>query len=423
MSNIRDLMQQHDTAVAVMTEAAKEMQTPGLAEARLKELQDKFDKAERDEASVTSILTRAKSAERFAKEEAATFIEETENRERTTVKAREKTRLTDAQLRLQNDAFLYAMQYSPEDLTKEERALLGNRIEMRGTSTQIAGTTTLGGFTVPSLLQDEIIKTMKSYAGILQVARIRNTAGGGQIQFPSRNTTGRLAVLTAESGTVAVQDITYAQVVMDAYTYTDKLKISYQLLQDSLLDMNQEFIEAFGESFGRAANASLTTGTGSSQPNGIVTASSVGTTAASTTAVTLNEIIDFSHQVDPAYRDAPTSGYMMNDAILAVIKKLSLAATNYGAGTWQPSLRDGTPATLNGYSYWVNQGMSSAMTTGQKIMLFGDFSKYNVRQVKDMTIMRNDYSDMGTLEVAYIAYARWDGELFDTTAVKHLKLA
>ena len=167
----------------------------------------------------------------------------------------------------------------------------------------------------------------------------------------------------------------------------------------------------------------MTTGTGSSQPNGIVTASSVGTTAASTTAVTLNEIIDFSHQVDPAYRDAPTSGYMMNDAILAVIKKLSLAATNYGAGTWQPSLRDGTPATLNGYSYWVNQGMSSAMTTGQKIMLFGDFSKYNVRQVKDMTIMRNDYSDMGTLEVAYIAYARWDGELFDTTAVKHLKLA
>lgn len=190
MSNIRDLMQQHDTAVAVMTEAAKEMQTPGLTEARLKELQEKFDKAERDEANVTSILTRAKTAERFAKEEAAAVVEEAENRERTTVKAREKTRLTDAQLRLQQDAFLYAMQYSPEDLTKEERALLGNRIEVRGTSTQIAGTTTLGGFTVPTLLQDEIIKTMKSYAGILQVARIRNTANGGQIQFPSRNTTG-----------------------------------------------------------------------------------------------------------------------------------------------------------------------------------------------------------------------------------------
>ena len=423
MSNIRNLMQQHDTAVAVMTEAAKDMQTPGLTEVRLKELQEKFDQAERDEANVTAILTRAKSAERFAKEEAAVLTEETESRERTTVRARDKNRLTDTQLRLQNDAFLYAMQFGPEDLTKEERSLLGNRIEARGTSTQIAGTTTLGGYAVPSLLQDEIIKTMKSYAGILQVARIRNTAGGGQIQFPSRNTTGRLAVLTAESGTVAVQDITYAQVVMDAYTYTDKLKISYQLMQDALIDMNQEFIDAFGESFGRAANASLTTGTGSSQPNGIVTASTLGTTAASTTAVTLNEIIDFSHTIDPAYRDAPTSGYMMNDSILAVIKKLSLAATNMGAGTWQPSLRDGTPATLNGYSYWDNQGMSSAMTTGQKILLFGDFGKYNVRQVKDMTIMRNDFSDMGTLEIAYVAYARWDGELFDTSAVKHLKLA
>jgi HK97 family phage major capsid protein len=423
MSNIREIMQRHDNAVAVMTEAAKDMQTPGLTEVRLKELQDKFDAAEKDEASITGILSRAKAAERFQKEEAEKITVETENRERTTVQARDKSRLTDEKLQLQRDAFLYALQYGPEDLTKEERTLLGNRIEARGTATQIAGTLSLGGYLVPVLLQNEIIKTMKSYAGILQVARIRNTSTGAQMTFPARDSTGRAAVLVAESGSIAVQDITYSQKTMDAYKYGDALKVSWELLQDSEFDILQEFTDAFGESFGRAANTSLTTGTGTSQPNGVVTASTLGTTAASTTAVTLAEIIDFSHSVDPAYRDAPTSGYMMNDSILAVIKKLSLAATNMGAGTWQPSLRDGTPATLNGYSYWVNQGMSSAMTTGQKIMLFGDFGKYNVRQTKDMTIMRNDFSAMATGEVAFYAHARWDGELFDTASVKHLKLA
>jgi HK97 family phage major capsid protein len=114
---------------------------------------------------------------------------------------------------------------------------------------------------------------------------------------------------------------------------------------------------------------------------------------------------------------------MLNDAILAVIKKLSLAATNDGAGTWQPSFRDGTPATINGFPYWVNQDMAATLATATKAVLFGDFSKYNVRIAKDMTIMRNDALFMANGEVGFFAHARWDGELFDTTAVKYLVTA
>jgi HK97 family phage major capsid protein len=146
----------------------------------------------------------------------------------------------------------------------------------------------------------------------------------------------------------------------------------------------------------------------------------LGRTAASATAITLGELIDLSHEVDPAYRASPTCGYMMNDKILAVIKKLSLAATNMGAGTWQPSFRDGAPATINGFPYWVNQDMVSTVATATRTVLFGDFSKYNVRIAKDMTILRNDALHMATGEVGFYAHARWDGELFDTTAVKHL---
>jgi HK97 family phage major capsid protein len=264
---------------------------------------------------------------------------------------------------------------------------------------------------------------MKLYSGVLQIARIRYTSTGGQITFPSRDTTGRKAVKTSESGSIAVQDITYTQKVMDAYKYTDALKLSWELLQDSEFDILQEFQDAFSESFGRAANETLTIGDGTGDPNGIVTAASAGLTAASATAITLGELIDLSHKVDPAYRTSNSCGYMLNDALLATIKKLSLAATNDGAGTWQPSFRDGTPATINGFPYWLNQDMASTIATATKVVLFGDYSKYNVRIVKDMTIMRNDALHMATGEVGFYAHARWDGELFDSTAVKYLVTA
>ena len=409
---IRSLTERHDNAVAVMTETAKLMAAEGLTETRHTELQTTFDKAAKEQENLNQILVRSLAAEKLAKEKAGEFME---------VQERAADKQTDkGSDRERQEVFRRAMQFKPESLTPEERSILSEMAEKRGTSTQISGTTTLGGYMVPTLLQNEIIGLMKDYSGILQVGRIRNTSTGAQITFPKRDLTGRAAVKTAESGSIAVQDITYSQIVMDAYKYTDALKVSWELLQDSEFDILQEFREAFGESFGRAANNTLTLGDGTGDPNGVVVAAGAGLTAASATAITLGEIISLSHKVDPAYRNSPSCGYMMNDLILATIKTLSLAATNDFAGTWQPSFRDGSPSTINGFPYWINQDMVSTIATAQKTMLFGDFSKYNIRIVKDMTIMRNDFSAMSTGEVAFYAHARWDGELFDTTAVKYL---
>jgi len=420
MSDIRSLAQRHDNAVAVMKESAKDMQVEGLSEVRLKELQDKFDAAEKEEKSLNEILVRAKAAERFAKKAVEDALLDEEVREAQVSARGRRGGPTDAEKREQVNIFLHAMQHGVADLTKEERAMLGNKVEVRGTSTQVVGTAGLGGYLVPVLLQNEIIKLAKDYSGIMQVGRVRYTSTGGQITFPSRNTTGRKAVKTAESGSIAKQDITYTQVVMDSYKYTDKLGVSWELLQDSEFDIEAEFMDAFGESFGRAMNETLTVGDGSGDPNGVVTASTLGVTAASATAITLGEVIDLEYSVDPAYRRVPTCGYMLNDKLLSVIKKLSLAATNDFAGTWQPSFRDGAPSMINGYPYWINQDMDSTVDAESKILLFGDFNKYNIRIAKDMVIMKNEYSSMDNGEVNFVGFARWDGELFDTTAVKHL---
>lgn len=307
--------------------------------------------------------------------------------------------------------------YGMPNLTQEEREIL-----KRGTSTQVAGTTTLGGYTIPTGFQPEIVRVMKDYSGIMQAARVIYTDSGQALPWPTETDTSTLAILTSEAAAVTIADLTFGQVQLDAYKYTTGMKVSQELLQDSAFDMSVELPSTFGARFGRAMNASGTTGTGSSQPNGVVTASTLGKTAASATAITFNEIIDLVHSIDPAYRNSPSFGLMMHDTILAAVKKLT-NGTSDARPLWQPSVRDGEPDRIEGRRFWINQGMSSALTTGQKVMLAGDFSKFVIRMVKEMTVIRQDelYSANGL--VGFQAWARWDTECLDTTAIKHYILA
>ena len=173
-----------------------------------------------------------------------------------------------------------------------------------------------------------------------------------------------------------------------------------------------------GERLGRVANAQLTTGTGASAPNGVATASSLGKTAASATAIASDELIDLVHSVDPAHRTAPKVGFQFNDTTLAAIRKLKDGQGNY---LWQMGdVTKGQPGTLLSYRYTINQAVAS-IATGNKSVLFGDFGKYFVRKVGSPVIgvMRERF--WPNLGIA--GYIRFDGELADTAAIKHLKQA
>jgi HK97 family phage major capsid protein len=187
------------------------------------------------------------------------------------------------------------------------------------------------------------------------------------------------------------------------------------LTQDSIFNMESLLGTLLGERLGRIANAQLTTGTGSSAPNGVVTASTLGKTAAATAAITADEIIDLKHSVDPAYRVGPKVRFMFNDSTLAAIRKLKDGQGNY---LWNMgNIQQGVPGNLLGYNYSINQAMAT-LATAKKVVLFGDFSKYYVRKVGSPVIgvMRERFwPDLGIAGLI-----RFDGELGDTAAIKHL---
>lgn len=307
------------------------------------------------------------------------------------------------------------------ELTAEERAVLRAGVQQGAEFRAQSTSNTAGGYTVPVELSDQIIRSMLAWGPMYDpaVATEMNTSGGHQINIPTVNDTTVAAVAHTE-GTALTDDngsdVTFGQKALNAYAFdTEFVRFSWELSQDSIFNMEQLLGSLLGERLGRIANLQLTTGTGSSAPNGIVTASSLGVTAAATAAITGDELINLVHSVDPAYRTAPKVGFMFNDSTLSAIRKLKDGDGNY---LWQMgNVQQGVPGSLLGYSYRINQAVDS-LAAAKKVAVFGDFGKYFVRKVGSPVIgvMRERFwPDLGIAGLI-----RFDGELGDTAAVKHL---
>ena len=301
-------------------------------------------------------------------------------------------------------------------LNSNERSMMA---ELRGTSTQIAGTDSLGGFLVPQDFSNELDMATLFTGEVERLAKKLNTAGGALLDYPTINDTATDAGLISEAASVTVQDMTFANAQLSAYNYASQVRVSMQLLQDNAFDLNSFLAEAMGERIARATNAAFTTGTGSSQPQGIVAGSSLGNTAASATAIAADDILDLIHSIDPSYRNKASFGLMAHDNVIAAIRALGLGSAN-DFPIFIPSMEAGQPDKLFGYNIYYNNDMQSSIATGTKTLIAADFSKYVVRSAGGVQFVRLNERYMDELEVGFVAYARKDAKVLDTRAVKHL---
>lgn len=298
------------------------------------------------------------------------------------------------------------------ELTGEERAILrSGKIEARAQSGATGGA---GGYTIATDLAKEIEVGLKYFGGMRQVSHQITTSGFGNLDWPTLNDTanpGKRLNATSVPGTVDELDLTFGQVVLSSYTYTtQQISIQNELLQDSAFNLEDFIKQAFVTRIGRAQNTDFTVGTGSSQPNGVVTAATTGITAATggTTAITYNNLVDLTHSVDIAYR--PNAKFMFNDLTLAAIRKLT---DSYGRPMLGLGINGGDPDSILGYKYVVNNDIAT-MAANAKSALFGDFSKYIIRDIANsMSIMK--LTELGALQnqTIFVGFTRADGALTD----------
>ena len=297
-------------------------------------------------------------------------------------------------------------------LNAEQRSFMQKRRssdpEMRA---QSVGTDSAGGYTVPPGFVRQIEQSMLAFGGMREASFIMRSSTGNDIEWPTVNDTGNAGALLAENAQVSEQDVTFASLTLNAYKYTSKLvRVSNELLQDSAFNLQSFLANLLGERIARITNTHFTTGTGSSQPNGVVTGASNGKTGASgqTTSVTYNDLVDLEHSVDPSYRRG--ARFMMHDSTLKALKKL---VDGDSRPLWTSGVAVREPDTILGHPYTINQDVAT-MAASAKSILFGDFSKYIIRDVMGITMMRLNERYADYFQVGFVAFSRHDGDLLDS---------
>lgn len=270
-----------------------------------------------------------------------------------------------------------------------------------------------GNFTIPEGFVSSLERALLKFNGLRGVADIMRTSGGNDMPWPTINSTSNKGRILGENTTDStLLEPTFGRVIFRAYKYTsDFIKVPVELLEDSAFQLASLLGELQGEAIGRIQADHFTTGTGVGQPMGIVTAcTAASATQATATASTLafDDVISLEHAVDPAYRD--NAIFMCHDSILSVLRKLKDGQGRY---LWSSGTQVGAPDTLNGKRLVNNQSMSSSVTTGNAVLLFGDVSKYKVRDAGDIRMVRLNERFADSDQVAFIAFLRSDGNLLN----------
>ena len=277
------------------------------------------------------------------------------------------------------------------------------------------GTSTAGGYTVPTLFRDKLIERLKFYSAVRQEADYIQTDTGASLPWMTNDDTGNVGAILGENTAVSEQDFTWGNNSLDVFMYTSKLvRESLQLIQDSALDLNSFLPRKLGERIGRAQNAHFTTGTGTAQPLGLITGgTAVAAATGNATGYTYDSLIDATARLDPAYLGGGNLAWMGSQAALASFRKLK---DTQGRPLWEPSLQAGTPDNLLGYRYILNNDVP-VPAANAKSLAFGDFrAGYIVRDVTSvqMLTLRERFAEF--LQVGFLGFQRAGGTVQDTNA-------
>lgn len=123
---------------------------------------------------------------------------------------------------------------------------------------------------------------------------------------------------------------------------------------------------------------------------------------------------------DPAYSESGRCALMAHNNVLLALRKLKNSNGDY---VWARGL-DGTPDTVEGYKVIRNQNMASAVEASAKVMLFGDFSKFWIRDVGTIELIRMNELFATYNQVGFACVLRTGSVLVDagTYPLKYLQM-
>ena len=321
------------------------------------------------------------------------------------------------------EAFNIFLRKSFKDMSVEEAVAVRN--------TMSTTTGSQGGLTMQSNVASELIDLLKAYGFMRQVASQITTAQGNPLSYPTSDGTSEIGEWIAQNTTATAADPTFGTVAVNVFKASSKVvAVPIELLQDSQIDIQAMVFKRLADRIGRISNVGYTTGGGSVDPGGLITAASVGKVGATGQTLTMiyDDLVDMIDSLDAAYlahshmaTDMPGAapGWMISQTLRRVLRKIK---DSNGRPIWMTNFDEGISGKpgdgLLGYPVYLNNDLA-VPAANAKSLVFGNLQRYLIRDAMDVTMFRFDdsaYMKLG--QIGFLAWARTGGNLLDVNSVK-----
>lgn len=290
------------------------------------------------------------------------------------------------------------------------------------------GTTTTGGFMVPVFIDPTIILTndgaTNPMRGIATVKTIATQTWKGV------TSAGVTAEWTAEAAEAADASPTIAQPTITPIRADAYLQASFEMLDDT--NIAEQIAELIRDAKDRLEAAGYVTGTGSTQPEGVVTTVSgitasrvAGTSGAAGAAdFVVGDVYALANALPPRHR--PNSSWMGEQTTLNKIRQFATGSGPQHA--FWADLGMATPPLLLGRPVYESSSMDSTIVSGSNddVLLLGDFKKYYIVDRIGLQVIFNPLvigsNRRPTGEVGWFAHWRTGGDAVDNNAFRLLRL-
>ena len=273
-----------------------------------------------------------------------------------------------------------------------------------------------GGALVPDEFERTLVEALEEENIFRKVATVITTSYGDR-KIPVVAAKGE-AAWVEENATIPESDDKFAQVSLGAYKLATMIRVSDELLNDSVFNLERYIAREFGRRIGYKEEEAFISGDGVGKPLGILASAGgaqIGVTTAGANAITLDEVIDLYYSLKSPYRK--NAVFIMNDATVKAIRKLKDANGNY---LWQPSIKEATPDTILNRPLLTSTYMPT-IAAKAKSMVFGSFSYYWIADRQGRSFKRLNELYAATGQVGFLASQRVDGKLILPEAVKILQ--
>jgi HK97 family phage major capsid protein len=274
------------------------------------------------------------------------------------------------------------------------------------------------GAPVPTSFYDQVILKARLVGPMLDVPTQLNTTSGETIQVPSLSAYSSSSTVTAQGANFSESDPTLNSFVnLGAFKFGFLIQVSREMIEDSGVDLLGFLADQVGNGLGYNVQNALTVGTGTVQPQGIVTAAGSGITGGTgvSGAFTADNLIDLYYSLDGAARLLPGVGWMMNGASIGAVRKLKDSAGQY---IFSPAADGNQRDLLLGRPVYENPHVVSAATSAKSVIA-GHMPSFFVRSVGGIRLDRSDDFAFNADLVTFRASMRVDGALPQSSHIKY----